>query len=352
MRHRRWFVVALCLGAAHGDPAFAAESITVTLPADAIQGDPFSMTVATTSDSPSTSSVVVWVRQDDRSPCQASSSAVGHALPAAVEVYADRRRTEPVTFDVAGLPFAGAMRICGFVQIVPAPQTTLSAQDIVAPIRAPTGTLQLQPATARPFFGDTLAVTALGSSEAVAGSLAVRAQRGGCAPPSADELENVAVEPLTGGAFNLPLEAEIGTSPTLAADRVCGWLWSDGGLLLATAEQAIQPQFDGAIAVVKKRFLTRKRHHRAAAWLLDLKAHIAGSVDTGSIRLKIASGGRCVDTQARLLRHGFEWLCTLKSRPRAPFRFRLTYSTGLELNRATRRITIAVPKRQHRKHRH
>jgi hypothetical protein len=181
------------------------------------------MTVATTSDSPSTSSLVVWVRQYDGSACQASSSAVRHALPAAVEVYADRRRTEPVTFDVAGLPFAGAMRICGFVQIVPAPGG---------------GDRHFADARGRSFL---------------------------------------------------------------------------------------------RLALVRRRPPAR---------------------DRGSIRLKIAGGGRCVDTQARLLRHGFEWLCTLKSRPRAPFRFRFTYSTGLGLDRATRRISIAVPRRQHRKHRH
>lgn len=77
----RLAAAAVVIGLVMSAPALASESITVTPAPDLIEGNPLTFTVATTSDSSHTSGAHVYIRRDDGSPCQATSSAVKAATP-------------------------------------------------------------------------------------------------------------------------------------------------------------------------------------------------------------------------------------------------------------------------------
>jgi hypothetical protein len=266
-------------------------------------------------------------------------------MPTAVGVYGDKLRAAPVTFDAPAQNFVGGLRVCAFVQIVPAPQTTLSSQDIVIPIRAPTGTLQVQATTASPFVGGTFAVRLSGSSEAANGNLFDRVQRGPCTPLSANAQTNLEGNPITAGAYDMTLNAGIDGSARVLPDRVCGWLYSDGGLLLATSQQLISPQFDGSLVVTKKRFISFKRSGEVH-WLFYFESHTTGKIT--AISFRHVSGGRCLAFATRRKGSSYKLSCLLASRPRAPFVFEVKYTTGLGAARSTGHVSLAAPKQRRR----
>ena len=337
-----WFVLALGFGLVHSAPALAIESVTVTPPADAIEGNPFTLTVSTTQDSASTTTLRVFARQDDGSPCQASASAVKAASPQPVELFNDHRRAAPVTVDVPAQSFVGGLRVCAFVELVPAPQTTLSMQDLVIPIRAPIGTLEMQAATASPFFGQSFAVHVQGTSEAASGTVVVLAQRGPCAPSSASTVDALGGTAVSAGANDTSVDVTIDGAVKVVPDRVCAWLYASGGTLLASAEQPITLSYDGSLVVSLKHFVTRKQHGRVVAWFLHVSGHTSGDVST--INPTLFSGGHCIAGFSQRKGSTFVLGCTLSSRPRRPFVFELSYLTGLGVRRSTGKVTVAVPK--------
>jgi hypothetical protein len=339
------FVLALGFGLVHCASALAAESITLTPPADAIAGTPFALTVSTTSDSASTTNLRVFVRPDDGHPCEASAAAVHAALPTAVEVFDGHRPTTPVAVAVPAQPLVGGLRVCAFVELVPAPQTTLSMQQLVVAVRAPLGTIELQLETASPFYGQTFSVHARGSTEAASGNLLMRAQRGPCTAPDVAELDSVL---LPAGPYDESSEITIDPAARVQPDRVCAWLYADGGRVLATAEQPIGLRYDGALVVSQKRFILVRIKHRHGAFLaFEVKGHTT-SGKVVSMGARIVKGGSCVAVMAKHKGANFDFQCLLKRRPRRPLVVEVIYTTGLQIRRSAGRVTIALPKRHRR----
>jgi len=266
-----WIVVVFGLVFLHSAAAVAAESITVTPPADAIAGVPFRLTVSTTSESASTTLLRVFVRPDDGRPCEASAAAVNAPFPKPAEVFAGHRQAGPIAVEVPGQSFVGGLRVCAFVELVAAPQTTLSTQDLVVGIRAPRGILRLQVQTASPFFGKSFAARAQGSTEAPDGSIVMRAQRAPCAPLSGEDLPFIGG--LAAGAYDQTEGFTIDPGVAVVPDRVCAWLYAASGrMLLASAEQPISPQFDGSLVVIQKRFIKlRTKRGRLVGWEAEVK---------------------------------------------------------------------------------
>ena len=342
--HAPWCVLALCVGLLLSPPALAAESITITPPGDALEGNPFTLTVLAATDSSSTTDAAVYIRRDDGTACQTSASAVRAAKPKAAELFFGHRHLSAMVLQVPPQSFVGGLRVCAFVQLVAAPQTTLSAQQAVIQIRAPTGSVQLQ-SPISPLVGATFSVHVRGSSEATQGAVLVRAQRGRCAPLSPAEIDNLEASggsPIAAGAYDMSLETAIDGSARVIPDRVCGWLYSDGGALLASTSQAIRPRFDGSLVVTKERLFTAKQHGHSH-WFFYLESHTTGNVSI--IDFRHLSGGRCIAYASRRRGHSFKLSCLLASRPRAPFVFQLTYSTALGANRSTGRLAVAAPRK-------
>jgi hypothetical protein len=339
------FVLALGFGLVHCASALAAESITLTPPADAIAGTPFTLTVSATSDSASTTNLRVFVRSDDGHPCEASAAAVHAALPTALEVFDGHRPAMPVAVAVPAQRPVGSLRVCAFVELVPAPQTTLSAQELVVPVRAPLGTLALALEPASPFVGQSFAVRAQGSTEAASGNLVMRAQRGACTPPDVAEVESIL---LAAGPYDERSDVEIDPDARVLPDRVCAWLFADGGMVLATAEQPIGLRYDGELVVSLKRFIAVHIKHRHGAFLAF---EIKGRTTFGKVvamRARIVKGGSCVAVTAKHKGASFDFQCLLKRRPSRPLVVAVTYTTGLEVARSAGRVTIALPKRRRR----
>jgi hypothetical protein len=336
------FLLALGFGLGHGAPAPAAESITLAPPADAIAGTPFALTVSTTSDSASTTQLRVFVRPDDGRPCEASAAAVHAALPTAVEVFSAHRPATPVAVTVPGQALVGGLRVCAFVELVPAPQTTLSAQQLVVAVRAPLATVQLQLETASPFYGQTFSVRAQGSTEAASGNLVTRAQRGPCTAPDVAEVDSVL---LTAGPYDESSDVTIDPDARVQPDRVCAWLYGAGGMLLATAEQPLSLRYDGTLVVTAKRFIkVRLKHRQRALWAFEIK----GRTTSGKVvfmRARIVKGGSCVAVMSKRKGASFDFQCLLKRTPRRPLVVEVGYTTGLEIERSAGRVTIALPKR-------
>jgi hypothetical protein len=172
----------------------------------------------------------------------------------------------------------------------------------------------------------------------------LRPQRGRCAPLSSAEIDNLnGGSPIGAGAYDMTLDASIDGSAKVVPDRVCGWLYSDGGVLLASAAQSIRPRFDGSLVVTRKQLLTSKRHGHVS-WFFYLESHTTGNV--AAIGFTYVSGGRCVAYASRRKGRTFKLSCLLASRPRAKFVFRLTYSTGLGVERSSGRLSVAPPKKR------
>ena len=340
------FVFALGLGLVHCASALAAESITLTAPADAIAGTPFALTVSTTSDSASTTNLRVFVRPDDGHACEASAAAVHAALPKAVEVFGEHRPTTPVAVTVPAQPLVGGLRVCAFVELVPAPQTTLSAQELVVAVRAPLGTISLHLEPPAPFVGQSFAVRAQGATEAAHANLVLGAQRGPCTPPDVAEVDSIAL-----GAGSYDESSDVTVDPEggrALPDRVCGWLYAEGGMLLAAAEQPIGLRYDGTLGVTLTRFIAVRLKHRHGAYLaFEVKGHTTfGKVV--SMRARIVKGGSCAAVMSKRKGANFDFQCLLKRRPRRPFVAEVTYTTALGIGRSAGRVTIAVPKQRPR----
>jgi hypothetical protein len=340
------FVLALGFGLVHCASALAVESITLTPPVDAIAGTPFTLTVSTTSDSASTTNLRVFVRSDDGHPCEASAAAVHAALPMAVEVFDQHRPAMPIALAVPAQRLVGGLRVCAFVELVPAPQTTLSAQELVVPIRAPLGTLQLQLQPASPFVGQSFAVRAQGSTEAASGDLLMRAQRGACTPPDVAEVDSIL---LAAGPYDERSDVTIDPDARVLPDRVCAWLYAEGGMVLATAEQPVGLRYDGSLVVNLKRFIgVRSKHSHVTAWAFEIRGHTT-SGKVVSMRGRIVKGGSCIAVMGKRKGANFDFQCLLKRRPRRPFVVEVTYTTGLQIERSAGRVTIAVPKQRPRR---
>jgi hypothetical protein len=345
----RWIVVVFGLVFLHSAAAVAAESITVTPPADAIAGVPFRLTVSTTSESPSTTLLRVFVRPDDGRPCEASAAAVNASFPKPAEVFGGHRPAAPVTVEVPAQSFVGGLRVCAFVELVPAPQTTLSTQDLAVGVRAPRGTLQLQVQTASPFFGKSFTASAQGSTEAPDGSVVMSAQRAPCASLSGEDLPFVGG--LAAGAYDQSEDFTIDPGVAVVPNRVCAWLYAASGLmLLASAEQPISPHFDGSLVVIQKRFIKlRTKSGRLAGWVADVKGESSGNVAYAGAR--IIHGGACAAGKHHHTGRIFDLQCLLKRPPLRPFVVEVTYTTGVGVERSAGRVTIPVPK-QTARHRH
>jgi hypothetical protein len=239
------------------------------------------------------------------------------------------------------------LRVCAFLELVPAPQSTLAMQDLVVPIRAPRGTIQLETPATSVFFGVGFQARVRGSSEAPDGKVSVRAQQGPCVPLS--DAERNADKPVPGpaigaGAYDTSVELTIDPAAGLVPDRICAWLYTSAGVLLATAEQPIGPSFDGTLVVRQKRFTKlRGRGGRVVGWVYEIKGHAT----SGSVRLmrsRIVRGGTCIAVKIKAGRTDFRFRCLLKRRPRRPFVVEVTYTTGLGIERTAGRITIPVPR--------
>jgi len=336
-------LLALSLGLAQSAPALAADSITVTPPADAIAGASFSLVVASTTDSSSSVLERVFIRRDDGRPCEPAAAAV----QGAVEIYGHQRRATPTTVSVPAQSFVGGLRVCAFLELVPAPQTTLAVQDLVVPVRALRGTIQLETAANAAFIGVDLAVRVHGSSEAPFGQVYARAQQGPCAPLTDAERNGDA--PLHGpgvgaGEYDTTIDVMIDPAAHVLPDRICAWLYSADDVVLATAEQLISPSFDGTLAVRQKRFT---RLHGRGGHLVGWVYEITGHTTSGSVRLmrsRIVRGGTCIAVKLSNGRTDFRFRCLLKRRPRSPFVVEVTYVTNLDVERTAGRITIPVPK--------
>jgi hypothetical protein len=338
-------VLALGFGLGHGASARATESITLTPPADAIAGTPFTLTVSTTSDSTSTTNLRVFVRSDDGHPCEPSAAAVHAALPMAVEVFSGHRPAMPVAVVVPAQRPVGSLRVCAFVELVPAPQTTLSTQELVVPVRAPLGTLELALQPTSPFVGQSFAVRAQGSTEAASGNLVMRAQRGACAAPDVAEVDSIV---LAAGPYDERSDVTIDPDARVLPDRVCAWLYAEGGMVLATAEQPIGLRYDGSLVVSVKRFVgVRLKHSHVTAWAFEIKGHTT-SGKVVSMRARIVKGGSCVAVMGKRKGADFDFQCLLKRKPRRPFVVEVTYTTALQVARSAGRVTIAVPKQRPR----
>ncbi len=334
--------LVVALGLAHGAQAFAAETVTVTPPSDAIAGIPFSLGVATTSDSSSSSSLRVFIRPDDGRPCEASAAAVNGSAPKPLELYDDRRHADPVTINVPAQTTAGGLRVCAFVELIPAPQTTLSRQDLVVGVRAPRATLQLSLSTTSPFVGGSFQARAQGSTEAPDGGVVTRAQRGPCGQPTADDLASTGVAP---GSVDLRQDVTIAAAARVLPDRVCAWLTTTalGGAVLATAEQPIAPRYDGSLSVIQKRFVAvRGKHRKIIGWAFEIKGRGSGNVK--QMYARIVRGGSCVAGKAFHKGAIFDLQCLLKRPPRRPFVVNVTYVTALNVRRSVGNLTVAVPK--------
>jgi hypothetical protein len=347
MRSRRapWLCLVLGLGLAHCVPALAAETVTVTPPPDVIAGVPFALGVATSTDSASATSLRVFIRPDDGRPCEATATATNASVPKPLEVYDEHRRADPVTIAVQPQPTVGGLRVCAFVELIPAPQTTLSRQDLVVPIRGPRGTLQLDLSTTSPFVGGTFQAHLVGSTEAPDGAVVARAQRGPCGTPGADDLSATG---LPAGLFDVRQDVMIAPAGILP-DRVCAWL-TTAGAVLATGEQSIGPRYDGSLSVVGRRFVRiRTKAGKIVGWVVEIKGRGSGKV--GRMDARIARGGSCLATKNFSKGSVFTWQCLLKHPPRSPFVVAVTYVTGLGARRTAPNVTLVVP-RTPRRHRH
>jgi hypothetical protein len=267
------------------------------------------------------------------------------ALPTALEVFDGHRPTAPVAVAVPAQSLVGGLRVCAFVELVPAPQTTLSAQQLVVALRAPLGTIQLQLETAAPFYGQTFSVRAQGSTEATSGNLLTRAQRGPCAAPDVAELDSVL---LAAGPYDESSDVTIDPAAHVQPDRVCAWLYAEGGRVLATAEQPIRLRYDGTLVVTLKRFIAVRIKHRHGTFLA---VEVKGRTTSGKVvhmGARIVKGGSCVAAMAKHKGADFDFQCLLKRRPRRPLVVEVVYTTGLQIERSAGRVTIALPKRHRR----
>jgi hypothetical protein len=339
-------VLALGFGSGHGASARAAESITLTPPADAIAGTPFTLTVSTTSDSASTTQLRILVRPDDGHPCEASAAAVRAALPQAVEIFGERRPATPVAVTVPAQPVVGGLRVCAFVELVPAPQTTLSMRELVVAVRAPIGTIALRLEPAAPFVGQSFAVHAQGTTDAAHANLVLGAQRGPCTPPDVAEVDSVVL-----GTGPYDESSDVTLDPEDARvlpDRVCGWLYTEGGMLLAAAELPVGLRYDGTLGVTLKRFIAvRLKHSHASYWAFEIKGHTTfGKVN--SMRVRIVKGGSCVAVMSKRKGANFDFQCLLKRKPKRPFVVAVAYTTALGIARSAGKVTIPVPKQRPR----
>ena len=234
--------------------------------------------------------------------------------------------------------------MCAFVELVPAPQTTLSAQQLVVAVRAPVASIQLRLETASPFYGQTFSARAQGVTEAASGNLLMRAQRGPCTAPDVAELNSVL---LAAGPLRRELRRPtIDPDAHIQPDRVCAWLYAAGGLLLAAAEQPLDVRYDGALGVTLKRFIAVRFKH-GSLWGFEIKGRTtAGKVV--SMHARIVKGGSCIAVMSKRKGANFDFQCLLKRRPRRPFVVEVGYTTALGIARSAGRVAIAVPKRRPR----
>jgi hypothetical protein len=338
-----WLGIVLGVGVVGAPAALGAETVTVTPPPDAISGTPFQLTVSTTSDVTSSSSLRVFVRRDDGRPCEATASAANASVPKPLELYDDRRRAAAVTVDVPGQDFVGGLRVCAFVELIPAPQTTLSTQDLVVGIRAPRGTLALSVQTGSPYYAKTFTARAQGSTEAPAGTVLIRAQRGPCGMLSGTD---IAIGETPAGPYDVSQDITIDPTARVVPDRVCAWLYATaGGMLLATAEQPVKARYDGSLVPIGKRFIKLPRTPVSfGGWVVEIRARSTGKVDAMTFR--VVRGGRCTSFLQRRTGAIFVTRCLLKNPPRRPFVVAVTYTTSLGVQRSASNVTITVPARR------
>ena len=174
----------------------------------------------------------------------------------------------------------------------------------------------------------------------------LRAQRGPCTPPDVAEVDSIAL-----GAGPYDESSDVSIDPTAGRalpDRVCGWLYAEGGTLLAAAEQPIGVRYDGTLGVTLKRFIAvRLAHRHGSYWGFEIKGRTtAGKVV--SMHARIVKGGSCIAVMSKRKGANFDFQCLLKRRPRRPFVVEVGYTTALGIARSAGRVAIAVPKRRPR----